>query len=75
MREAHATKMLEGLHVPGEERFLFLAREGHDKAASGMAQVHNKDLYLLSDPSNDGDGFPPIDLRILAGSSSHLVNR
>ena len=61
----HAPKVLEGTHMAGEKGLLLLAGKGHHKAPPTVGQPHHKDLHRLPHPANDGDGLPPIHLRIL----------
>src|SRR5947199_8737026 len=59
--------MFKGTDMPIEEALLLLTGKGHHKAPSAVGQPHDKDLHGLPDPADDGDGLPPIHLRILAG--------
>ncbi len=63
----HAPKVFEGAHMAVEKGLLLLTGKGHHKAPSAVGQPHHKDLHRLPDPADDGDGLPPIHLRILAG--------
>src|SRR5260370_568833 len=63
----HAPKVFEGADMAVEKALLLLAGKGHHKAPSAVGQPHHKDLHRLPDPADDGDGLPPIHLRILAG--------
>src|SRR6266516_3525439 len=63
----HTPKVFESADMSVEEALLLLAGKGHHKAPSAVGQPHHKDLHRLPDPADDGDGLPPIYLRILAG--------
>src|SRR5437588_1192490 len=52
--------------MPVREALWLLAGKGHYKASSAVGQPHHKDLHRLLDSPDDGDGFSPIHLRILA---------
>jgi hypothetical protein len=58
--------MLESFNVTFKKSFLFLVREGHHKGAAGVRKAHHEDLHGLFDPGDDGLGYAPIDLSILA---------
>jgi hypothetical protein len=51
--------------MAGEKGLLLLRGKGHHKAPSTVGEPHHKDLHGLSHSTNDGNGLPPIHLRIL----------
>src|SRR5262245_33956072 len=58
--------MLKRLGVTVEEALLVLAGKGHDEGAPREIQVHHKDLHGLAAPCDNGNGFSPVALGILA---------
>src|SRR5712692_8125184 len=59
-------KVLKGLEMCPQETLLFLRRKRHRKGPAREAQPHDEHLYLLSATSDDGSGFSPVHLCILA---------